>query len=133
LNLHHELHLGTEKQREVTKAVADMLSVNERVEEMRFKDDTLDNWDAFISPPQRLKCNLYRKRFPSIQKIGVAITRAAVLARALAKFASKLHLVLMLLNQNHDIISSFLDSTFTLNNQVSIPSRNAVGHLPRMR
>jgi hypothetical protein len=87
-----------------------MLSVNERVEVMSCDDNTFDkgDWDTFVVP--RLECNLYWKRFPSIQKIREASTRAAVLARALAKFASKPHLVLMLLDQNHDIVSSYIDS-----------------------
>jgi hypothetical protein len=78
-----------EKRGEFTKAVGDMLSVNERVEVMSFDDDTFDadDWYVFVVP--RLECNKYRKRFPSIQKIGEASTRAAVLARALAKFTSK--------------------------------------------
>jgi hypothetical protein len=62
-----------------------------------------------------LECNLYRKSFPSVQTIVEDSTR-----RALAKFASKPHLVWMLLNQKHDIISSYLDSAHDLN---SIPSR----------
>jgi hypothetical protein len=106
------------KRRQFTKAVADMLSVNERVEVITFDDDTFDqdDWDTIVSP--RLECNKYRKRFPSIQKIGEASTRASVLASALANFASKPHLVLMLLNQNHDVVSSYLDSAYDLN---SIP------------
>jgi hypothetical protein len=108
------------KRRELTKAIADMLSVNERVEAVSFHDDTFDkdDWDAFVVP--RVECNKYRKRFPSIQKIEAASTRAAVLARALAKFAIKPHLVWMLLSQNHDIVSSHLDSVHGLN---LIPSR----------
>jgi hypothetical protein len=115
---HSDIDLG--KRREFTKAVADMLSVNERVEVVSFHDDSFDEgeWNKSVVP--RLECNLYRKRFPSVQKISEASTRAAVLARALAKFSSKPHLVLMLLNQNHDILSSDLDSSHALN---SIPSR----------
>jgi hypothetical protein len=105
------------KKRRFTKAVADMLSVNERVEVMHNTFDK-DDWDAFVAP--RLECNLYRERFLSIQKIGEASTRATVLARALAKFASKPHLVWMLLIQNRDIVSSYLDSA---HGQTSIPSR----------
>jgi hypothetical protein len=122
LNLHHVLHLDIDakKRCEVTKVVADMLSVNERIEVMSFHNDTFDKdcWDAYVSP--RLECNLHRKWLPSIQKIEETSTRAAVLARALAKFSSKPHLVWMLLNQNHDVVSSYLDSTNDLN---SIPSR----------
>jgi hypothetical protein len=81
------------EKRDFTKVVADMLSVNQRVEEMSFDDDTFDKYhrDAYVTP--RLACNLYRKWLASIQKIEEASTRAAFLARALAKFASKPHLV----------------------------------------
>jgi hypothetical protein len=104
-----------EKRREFTKAVGDMMSVNERVEVMSFDDETFDqgDWDTFVVP--RLECNKYRKRFTAIQTIGEASTRAAVLARALVKFASKPHLLWMLLNQNHDIVSSYLDSAHDRN------------------
>jgi hypothetical protein len=93
----------------------DMLSVNERVEAVTFHVNTFDkdDWDTYVLP--RLECNTYRKRFLSIQKIGEASTRAAVLARTLAQFASKPHLVWMLMNQNHDILSSYLDSSHDLN------------------
>jgi hypothetical protein len=92
------------KWREFTKAVADMLLVNDRVEVISSNLSTLDeaNWNMNVVP--RLECNLYRERFLSIHKIEEASTRAAVLASALGKFASKPHLVLMLLNQNHDIV-----------------------------
>jgi hypothetical protein len=105
----------TDIRREVTKAVADMLSINKRVEEVRFDGNTFDkdDWSKNVVP--RLECNKYRKWLSSIQKIEEASTRAAVLARALAKFSSKPHLVLMLLNQNHDIVSSYLDSANDLN------------------
>jgi hypothetical protein len=62
----------------------------------------------------------YRKRFPSARKIEEASTRAAVLASALGKFSRKPHLVWMLLNQNRDIVSGYLDSA---HDQTSIPSR----------
>jgi hypothetical protein len=109
-----QMHFDAKKRREFTKAVADMLSVNKRVEVMSFYDSTHDpfhtlekeDWDVFVVP--RLECNKYRKLFPSIQTIGDESTRAAVLARALAKFATKPHLVWMLLSQNHDIVSSYL-------------------------
>jgi hypothetical protein len=96
-----------------------MLTINERIEVVSFDDDIFDedDWNKNVSP--RLECNLYRERFPAIQTIGEASTRAAVLARALAKFASKPHLVLMLLNQNHDILSSYLDSAQDLNSMHS--------------
>jgi hypothetical protein len=116
------------KRREFTKAVADMLSVNERVQVMSFNDQMFDkdDWDVFVVP--RLECNVYRERFLSIQKIGEASTRAAVLARTLATFSSKAHLVWMLLNQNHDVVSSYLDSA---HDQTSIPSRKR-SHSPSL-
>jgi hypothetical protein len=108
------------KRRDATKAVADMLSVNDRVELMMFDDYTFNkyDWDAYVAP--RLECSTYRKRFLLIQKIGEASTRAAVLARTLATFSSKPHLVWMILNQNRDIVSTYLDSS---HDQNSIPSR----------
>jgi hypothetical protein len=108
------------KRRDFTKAVADMLTVNERVQVTSFHYQTFDktDWDALVVP--RLECNLYRERFLSIQKISEASTRAAVLARTLATFSSKPHLVWMLLNQNPDVLSSYLDS---VHDQTSIPSR----------
>jgi hypothetical protein len=108
------------KRREFTKAVTDMLSVNERVQVMSFCGNTFDeeDWDAFVAP--RLECNLYREQFLWIRTIEEASTRAAVLARTLAKFSSKPHLLWMLLNQNRDILSSYLDSA---HDQTSIPSR----------
>jgi hypothetical protein len=117
------IHYDLQKHKEFTKAVADMLSVNKRVEVMNFDYDTFDkdDWDAYVAP--RLECNLYRKWLPSIQKIAEASTRAAVLARALAKFAGKPHLVWMLLNQSLDIVSSFPDSALTRADHISIPSR----------
>jgi hypothetical protein len=108
------------KRREFTKAVADMLSVNDRVEVMSFDHDIFDkyDWNAYVVP--RLECNLYRKRFLSAQKIEEASTRAAVLARTLVMFSKKPYLVWMLLNQNRDIVSSYLDSA---HDQTSILSR----------
>jgi hypothetical protein len=118
LNLRHTDIWDPQTRREFTKTVGDMLSVNERVQVMTIRDKTFDedDWDAFVLP--RLECNLYRERFLSIQKIGEASTRATVLARTLATFSSKPHLVWMLLNQNPDIVSSYLDSAHT-----SMPSQ----------
>jgi hypothetical protein len=76
-----------------------------------------DDWDTYVVP--RLESNKYRKWLSLIQTIEEASTRAAVLARALAKFASKPHLLWMLLNQN-DIVSSYLDTAHARN---SIPLR----------
>jgi hypothetical protein len=56
------------EKRDFTKEVADMLSVNERVEVMSFHDQAFDkgDWDAFVAP--RLECNIHLRRFPSLQK-----------------------------------------------------------------
>jgi hypothetical protein len=108
------------KRRKCTKAVADMLLVNEQIDVMSF-DYALfekDDWDAYVVP--RLECNLYRKRFPSVQKIEEASTRAAILASALGNFSRKPHLVWMLLKQSNDIVSSYPDSA---PDQTSIPLR----------
>jgi hypothetical protein len=42
-------------------------------------------WDAIVVP--RLEIHLYRKRFRAVQSIGLEKTRAAVVARALARIA----------------------------------------------
>jgi hypothetical protein len=46
-----------------------MLSVNELVEMVSFNDGTFDEseWNMNVVP--RLECNIYRKRFPSIQQL----------------------------------------------------------------
>jgi hypothetical protein len=52
-------HSDLKKRREFTEAVANMLSVNDRVEVMSFRDSTFDkdDWDAFVV--RRLDCNVY--------------------------------------------------------------------------
>jgi hypothetical protein len=86
-------YTSLKNRREVTKAVADMLSVNERVEAMSYDDSTFEKYywavAAYVSP--RLEYKAYRKLFPSTPKIWEASTHAAILARTLAKFASKAH------------------------------------------
>jgi hypothetical protein len=51
------MEIGAEKRREFTKAVVDMLSVNEHVEVVSFHSNTIDkgDWKAHVSP--RLECN----------------------------------------------------------------------------
>jgi hypothetical protein len=93
-----------------TEAVADILLVNKRLEEIRIDGNRLSAfdssaWDTLVTP--RLECNIYRKRFPAIQKIRLPSTRAAVMARALAHVNNKPWLVWMLISQNHDILSSY--------------------------
>jgi hypothetical protein len=75
--------------RDRTIAVADTLLVNKQVDEMPFDGYTFDrsNWDALVAP--RVECNLYRKRFPALQKIQVPSIRAAIVAMALTHVASK--------------------------------------------
>jgi hypothetical protein len=81
-----------------TKAVAEMLSVNEQLEEIA--------WAALVTP--RLECNVYRKWFLTIQEITPLSTRTAVLASALAHVRNKPWLLCMLLRENVDILSSYL-------------------------
>jgi hypothetical protein len=95
--------------REAAKAVAEMLSVNKQLEEIRFNDDGLFDslaWSALVTP--RLEYNVYRKRFPAIQEIRPPSTRAAVLASALAHVSNKPSPAFMLLRQNGDILFSYL-------------------------
>jgi hypothetical protein len=107
-----------------TKAVAGMLLFNEQVEEIRGDESTFDiaKWNMDVAP--KLECNVYRKRFLAIQKIGLASTRAAVVARALANVESKPSLVCLLLSQNHDILTSYLNEALrTGGDPVSTPPR----------
>jgi hypothetical protein len=87
-----------------TKSVADMLLVNTRVDMIHFDSDTFDrdDWDALVAP--RLECNHYRDWFFSIQKIQDPSTRAAVVARALARVERKPSLVWMVLCESQDVI-----------------------------
>jgi hypothetical protein len=117
----------TKQKHAFTKAVADMLSVNERVEVMRFRDDTFDEDDCNMNVVPKLECNLYRKWFPSIQTIGEASTRATSLARALAKFANKPHLVWMLLSQ---IMTLFQAIEIRLMTGIRFRCESAFAHLP---
>jgi hypothetical protein len=101
---------------EATEEIAKMLSVNKQLEEIRIDEfvaefdgdyPTFDPsaWDALVTP--RLDCNVYRKRFPAIQKIRLLSTRTAVMARALAHVSNKPWLVWMLVSQNQDILASY--------------------------
>jgi hypothetical protein len=95
---------------DIAKAVADMLSAaNQQIEEIPFDDQTFDRelWDALVAP--KLDCNLYWERFLPLQRIKETSTRAALVAKALARVESKPWLVSMLLFQNRDILlSSYL-------------------------
>jgi hypothetical protein len=106
-----------------TKDVAEMLLVNNHVDQINVGADTFNSavWDAIVAPT--LERNLYRKRFLSIQKIEVPSTRAAIMARALAHVESKPHLVSWLLSQNHDILFTYLESALAVDNQSSISHR----------
>jgi hypothetical protein len=70
-----------------------MLLANQQVDEIPFDDHTFDQalWDVLVV--LGLEYNLYRKRFVPLQKIGEPSTRAAVVARALARVATKASLV----------------------------------------
>jgi hypothetical protein len=95
--------------RDRTIAVAGMLLGNTQVDEMPFDHDTFDKlkWDKLVAPI--IECNLYRKRFPALQKIQVPSTRAAIIAMALARVASKPWLLWMVISQNPDVLCNYLD------------------------
>jgi hypothetical protein len=103
-----------------TKSVADMLLANKRVDRIHFDSDTFDrdDWNACVAPV--LDCNLYRDWIVAIQKIQDPSTRAAVVARALARVESKPSLVWMILSHNHDVVCSYVDEA--LDDSVSVPS-----------
>jgi hypothetical protein len=114
IHVEHEGPSPSEEKRDRTEALADMLSANQQVEEIPFDDRTFDQtlWDSHIAPA--LECNLYRKRFVPLQKIGEPSTRAAVVARVLAHVTRNPSLVWMLLSQNHNVLFSYLDEAFFL-------------------
>jgi hypothetical protein len=93
------------------KAVTEMLSVNEQLEDIRFSSsfDSLA-WSALVTP--RLEYNVYQKRFLALQEIRPLSTRAAVLASALAPVSNKPPPAYMLLHQSVDILSSYLVDEF---------------------
>jgi hypothetical protein len=96
---------------EATKAVAEMLSVNEQLEEIRIEDRIRYSFDSSVRVKlviPRLEYNIYRKRFRAVQEIRVPSTRAAVLASALAHVSSKPSPVFMLFRENVDILSIYL-------------------------
>jgi hypothetical protein len=106
-----------------TKAVVDMLLVNEHIDEISFCCEVSfdrDNWNALVTP--RLECNLYRKRFVTIPKIEALSIRAAVIAAALARVERKPSLIWMILSQNHDVVCSYLDEARD-DYSVSVPLR----------
>jgi hypothetical protein len=112
-----------DKKRARTKSVADMLLVNKRVDRIHFDSDTFnrDDWNAFVSPV--LDCNLYRDWIVGIEKIQDPSTRAAVVARALARVESKPSLVWMVLSNNHDVVCSYLDEALVDSVSLSSPKR----------
>jgi hypothetical protein len=75
-------------------------------------------WNKFVAP--RIECNVYRKWSVVLHTIGELSSNSAVVARALARVARKPPLVWMLLSQNHDVLSSYLDEALTRDNSVSI-------------
>jgi hypothetical protein len=116
---------GPIEKRDSTKAVADMLLVNKHVDEIPFcceRSFRRDDWNALVIP--RVECNLYRKRFVTIEKIQEPATRAAVVARVLARVEKKPSLVWMALSHNHDVVCSYLVVARTQDDDtVSVPSR----------
>jgi hypothetical protein len=121
--------------RDRTKAVADMLLINNHIDKIpvSFCSEVSfdrEDWDALVAP--RVECNLYRKRFVAIQKIQDPSTRAAVVGRALARVEKNPSLVWMVLSQNHDVVCSYLDEALTAcEDQISAPgSRKRKRSLP---
>jgi hypothetical protein len=111
--------LSAKKRREVTKAVANMLLKNPRIDAFPFNDSfDLTLWNTLVVP--RLECNLYRKRCVPLQQIELRSTRAAVVVRALAVVASNPSLLYMLLYQNWDVVLNYL--VLTRDDSVSIPT-----------
>jgi hypothetical protein len=78
------LRLSRRKQRR-TKDISDMLLINKHVEEICYDESMYDrtDWKRSIAP--RLECNIYRKRFLALQRIGALTTRTATLGEALAR------------------------------------------------
>jgi hypothetical protein len=108
----NSLDLSTRRDR--TKALATVLLINKNVDRIPFDPlGTFDHhdWDTLVAP--KVECNLYRKRFVALEKIEEPSTRAAVVTRALVHVSGKPSLVYMLLSRNHDVLSSYLDETFT--------------------
>jgi hypothetical protein len=107
--------------RDRTKQIANMLLVNKHIDEIPFSVSfDRDDWNALVAPC--LECNLYRKRFDVIPKIQEPSTRAAIVARALARVEKKPSLVWMVLSQNHDVVCSYQGEALR-EDSVSIPSR----------
>jgi hypothetical protein len=117
--------------RDRTIALADMLLVNKGVDEIPFDEYTFDQalWGVLVVP--RVECNLYRKWFPALQKIQVPSTRAAIVAMALARVASKPSLLWMVLSQNPDVLCSYLDESLTLDDSLSVLARKRSRSLSR--
>jgi hypothetical protein len=104
------ISISTMDATEATKAVAEMLSVNKQLEEIRVSNSfsfpfDMAAWDELVTP--RLEYNIYRKRFPPIQNIRVPSTLAAVMARALSHISNRSSPAFMLLRQNSDILSIY--------------------------
>jgi hypothetical protein len=117
--------------RDRTNAVVDMLLANKGVDEIPFDDITFDQalWDARVAPI--IECNLYRKRFPALQKIEVPSTRAAIVAMALSRVASKPSLLWMVLSQNPDVLCSYLDETLAHDDSLLVSPRKRSRSLSR--
>jgi hypothetical protein len=116
------------KRHEPMHSLAGMLAENEQVDEIQVETDSFDRdvWNAVVVP--RLEINSYRKQFRAIQAIRLDKTRAAVVARALARIAladlkSESSLIFLVLSQNCDVFCSYLDESLTRDNHISVPSR----------
>jgi hypothetical protein len=109
-----------ESKRLQTQDVADMLSVNKQVEDIQFHDNAYDRstWDTDVAP--RLEYNIYRKRFPAIQRVGDTSTRAAILGAAMDRVRTRPSLLYMLLCDNHDTVVSHLPSSTPSDNNATI-------------
>jgi hypothetical protein len=101
--------------------------VNKRVDEIQIPVHTFPDhdyttfgqafWNTLVVP--RLECNLYRKRFVTLQMIEVPSTRTSVVAIALARVAGNPFLLWMLLSQNHGVLASYLGDASIRDDSVS--------------
>jgi hypothetical protein len=117
------LNPSSSEKRDRTTAIANMLLVNKHIDDIPFCCEgsfDRDNWNALVAP--RVECNLYREWFVAIQKIQDPSTRAAIVARALARVEKKPWLVWMVLSQNHDVVCSYLGEARE-DSSVSVPLR----------
>jgi hypothetical protein len=122
LSFYHGFNFTRDEELQIlrTKAVADMLLENKQVEDVKFYDATYDRstWDTGVAP--RLDYNIYRKRFPAIQKVGESSTRAAILGAAMGRVRTRPSLLYMLLSDNRDTVLSLLSSQTSSDNNATL-------------